>query len=396
MQNLILSSKLNWVNVGGFILVLGIVYTIVKEQSILTSNLITFTFIYTLYLYMKELFRNNIPSSYNKILIFSIVLVFLNVTISGMGDFNYYKKAIMYIATLMLMIYSSSVRITQKTVACAIVVNMLVCILYLMTYQQGFNMFEGEVLLTLNFSNPNQTGMFVVNSLFYILLPLAALKKSLKKFQIAILLALIIPLFLSVNGILTLTGCRSAILSLMLFGALTIMDFILGTRVRFKKWMMAFIAVFPFLFVFIYISYASLLNVDVSFGIENAGKSATTRMHIWKPLIDDFGHYLVCGDYYGISGGTGMSQQHNTHLDIYTSYGIVPLILYMSLMSKILWKTYINATTRFQRASLYAFIACMVVGTFEASFVAGSGGLFILTNGFLLLANSRVDEDFAS
>lgn len=389
MSNLIPSDRLNWVNAGGFILVLGIVYTIVKEQSILTSNLITLTFIYTLYLYMKELLRNNIPSSYNKILIFSIVLVFLNVTISGIGGFNYYKKAIMYIATLMLMIYSSSVRITQKTVICAIAVNMLICILYLMTYQQGFNIFEGEVLLTLNFSNPNQTGMFVLNSLLYILLPIAALQKPLKKFQTAILTVLISPLFILVNGILTLTGCRSALLSLILFGALIIMDFIFGTRVRFKKWMMVFIAVFPFLFVFIYISYASLLSVDVSFGMESAGKSATTRMHIWKPLIEDWGHYFVYGDYYGISGGTGMSQQHNTHLDIFTSYGVVPLILYMSLVSKVLWQTYINATTRFQRASLYAFIACMVIGTFEASFVAGSGGLFILTNGFLLLANSR-------
>lgn len=126
-------------------------------------------------------------------------------------------------------------------------------------------------------------------------------------------------------------------------------------------------------------------------GVENAGKSSATRVPIWKPIITDFWHYFIIGDYYGISNGTGMSQLHNTHLDIYASYGFIPLILYITILYKAISHSMKYAVTRFQRVSLYAFVACMVSCMFEASFVAGSAGLFLLTVGFLILANSNFD-----
>lgn len=394
MQSLIPSGKMNWLEGFGFLLVSGIIYTTIKEQASWTSNLITLTFIYTLYLYIKKYFC--ISPSFHRTLITSIILVFLNVTVSGFGDFNYYKKAIMYISTLMLLIYSSSVHISKKTACFAIAINILIGVLYLTTYQQGFNVFQGEVLLTLNFSNPNQAGMFILNTLLYILLPISALQKPLKILPITVLLVIIIPLLISLNKILILTGCRSALMALIVFLGLTILDFVFGTRLKLRKWVMRFIAVAPFIFVFIYVTYASTITFDTSFGTENAGKTVLTRMKIWGPIIHDFFHYLIFGDYFGISNGTGMSQMHNTHLDIFASYGLVPLLLYMSLITKVLWQSYKKATSRFQRASIYAFIACMVIGTFEASFVAGSGGLFILTNGFILLANCQIiDENTA-
>lgn len=49
-----------------------------------------------------------------------------------------------------------------------------------------------------------------------------------------------------------------------------------------------------------------------------------------------------------------------------------------------------QANSRFQRISLYAFVSCMVSCMFEASLVAGSAGMFLLTVGFLILANSNI------
>ena len=394
MQKITPLGKLNWLNAFGFVLVLGIVFSTVKEQPSLTSHLITVTFIYTLFLYIKE-YSSNRSFSFNLIVIASAFLLFLNVSVSGFGDFNYYKKAIMYISTLMLMVYSFNVHINPKTIVFAIIINAFIGIVYLTTYQQGFTLFEGEMLLTLNFSNPNMAGLFILNTILYLLLSFSTLCKPRKFIPTLVLSALLIPLLISLCRILTLTGCRSAMIALLFFIFFIVMDIIFGRRFRLKKWMMAFIAVAPFVFVFVYVIYASSITFDVSFGIENAGKTAVTRLAIWKPIIDNFFHYFTFGDYYGISNGTGMSQLHNTHLDIFASYGMLPLILYILLVVKILWQSYKRANTRFHRASVYAFIACMVTGTFEAGFVAGSGGLFILTNGFILLANSRTNENSA-
>lgn len=393
MQNIIPPGKLNLLILTGFVIILGIVYTTLNVQLFITSSLITLTFVYTFFLYLKKLNLNAL-SSLDNILIASVVLVFVNVTISGFGNFNYYKKAIMYISTLMLMVCSIKYHINKKTVFFVELINFLIAVIYLLTYKQGFNDFEGEVLLTLNFSNPNLAGMFLLNTLLYIIIPVSIIHKSTKFSTLILLLVIIVPLFLSLNGLLVLTGCRSVLIAIAVFLGLTLFDFLFADKFRLKKWMMSFIAAAPFIFVFIYIVFASSITFDVSFGLENAGKTALTRMKIWLPIVSDFFHYLPFGDYYGISNGTGFSQLHNTHLDIFASYGIIPLILYVVLLSKVLWQSYRNATSRFQRVSLYAFIACIVVGTFEASFVAGSGGLFILTNGFVLLANSQINENF--
>lgn len=390
MQSTNKTGKLNWLNAFGFILVFGIVYTTVKELPSLTSNLITVTFLYSLFLYIKAWSSQSV--TYKRLLIASIFLVFINVSFRGIGDFNYYKKAVMYVTSLMLLIYSCNVHVCLKTVIFAIATNVLIGILYLTTYRQGFNVFEGELLLTLNFSNPNMAGLFVLNTLLYLLLPFTALHKPIRWLPTILLFVLLVPLCASINGILSLTGCRSAIMALIVFVGLVSIDYLFGQRMKLKKWMIALVAIAPFVFVFFYVNHASAVSFDVSFGVEDTGKTAMTRMKVWSPVVNDFLHYFAFGDYYRISNGTGMSQMHNTHLDVYASYGMLPLIIYIILLVKVLWQSYEYATTRFQRASIYAYIACMVIGTFEASSVSGSGGLFILTNGLILLANSKTNE----
>lgn len=385
-------GKLDWLELLGFILVLFIVFSTVNGITFLTSILISCTFIYTTLLYVWKLVNHKLDPTQNLIIFFSIVLVFINITISGFGGFNYYKKAIMYICTLLLLVYNCNSKVSLKSVWCFILINAVIGLLYLMSYKQGFDIYEGEILLTLNFSNPNQTGMFILTTLLYILLPAISVLESSNLFKKFLVLALFVPLCIFLYKILILTGCRSAIMAVFLFVFLALYDYWRRGKKWMKKWMMTIIAVLPFIFVFIYTNWASLVTVDVSFGIENSGKSALTRLIIWEPIVNDFLHYFTFGDYYGISNGTGVSQMHNTHLDVYASYGMLPLILFIILLRKILWMTYINTSTRFQRLALYAFIASMVIGTFEASYVAGSGGLFILTNGFLLLANCHINE----
>ncbi|CDA75316.1 putative uncharacterized protein [Bacteroides sp. CAG:530] len=262
-----------------------------------------------------------------------------------------------------------------------------------MFYRQGFAIYEGEMLLTLNFPNPNQTGMFLLNSILYICVFIVSGRDLInkKKLYLLILFGLVL-LLIAVSQLLFMTGCRSSFMALALFLLMVIIDYLSKGGFVIKKWMAILIAVIPFVFVFFYLYYVDSFSADVSMGVVDAGKSSTTRVPIWRPIVDDFWHYFIIGDYYGISNGTGMSQLHNTHLDVYASYGIVPLILYMRIIYLVIVQSMKIAVCRFQRISLYAFIACIVSCIFEASLVAGSAGMFLLTIGFLALANSPMSR----
>lgn len=391
-----MQNKINTGIIISFLIALGIVYNIMNDTSFISSTLISISFVYVFFMFIRQLAYKKINQEYLRLLCFSFVLVFFNVTLSGVGGFDYYKKAIMYSATITWMICCVNYRLSKKTVSVILFINLFINLLYLLFYQQGFSVYEGQVLLTLNFANPNQTGMFILNSLLYTGIMITAGNDLVeKKIHYFIMLAILIPIFLKVAQLLVLTGCRSSYMSLALFAFLVIVDYLFRGKIKIKKWMALSISIVPFVFVFIYLAYASNLSADVAMGVEDAGKSSTTRIPIWKPIIDNFWHYFIIGDYYGISNGTGMSQMHNTHLDVYASYGILPLILYVRIIYLVICQSVRNSCSRFQRISVYAFIACMVSCMFEASLVAGSAGMFFLTIGFLAFANSPMQKAYS-
>jgi O-antigen ligase len=134
-----------------------------------------------------------------------------------------------------------------------------------------------------------------------------------------------------------------------------------------------------------------IIDIDTSLGIEGHGKTSDTKMMIWKPAFEAINQHFVLGDYYCISSGTGVSQLHNTHLDVFASYGFIPFILFISILFFQVSRVYEQATSLTNRIGVYAFMACFISGVFEASLVSGSAGLYVLSFGFLLLANSQID-----
>ena len=377
-----------------FIIACGIVLFTMFDQKAIISFLISLSFVYVFSQYMVKYSTNRIEQSFVHYIFLSVFFVLLNVTISGLGGFDYYKKAIMYIATLVWMVCCVHTSINKKTALSILIFNIIINLIYVIFYRQGFSIFEGQSLLSLNFMNPNQAGMFILNSLLYLGIFLFAPEDIWTSKKIVKWIRLILfPLFFFISYLMYLTGCRSSIMSLLAFLLLILIDYFYKRGFRLKKWILFIIAVFPFLFAIVYINYISLFDFDVSMGLEDAGKSSTTRVAVWAPVIDNILYYLVYGDYYGISNGTGVSQLHNTHVDVFASYGLVPFVLFISILYKTLCKSMKNARSRFQRVSLFAFISCMISCTFEASLVAGSGGLFLLTLGFLLLANLKMDND---
>lgn len=383
-----INGKTDFLIVIGFLLVLGIAFFTMNKDNGMVSALITLSFPYVLFVFIRQYNCRRISQSYLLILATTIFLVFFNITASGGGGFDYYKKAIMYITSIAWFICCINLHLSRRTLCYIFAINLLLNGLYLIFYKQGIEYFDGQVLLTLNFSNPNLTGMFLLHSLLYVGIFIVCTGNISNKKRIRLILLLIsVPLFINVFGLLLMTGNRSSLMSMLFFAILIILDIMIRKKFWLKKWAFLSLAMFPFVLVFIYVAYAGAIGDTISFGMETAGKTNTSRNHVWLPILNDIWHYFFIGDYYGISNGTGVSQLHNTHLDVFASYGIILLILYITLLYKLMCDASVKANTFIQRAGLYAFMSVLVLCSFEAALVSGSAGLFLLTGGFLMMTN---------
>lgn len=89
----------------------------------------------------------------------------------------------------------------------------------------------------------------------------------------------------------------------------------------------------------------------------------------------------------GITIGSHVKIGANTYVDVLASYGVVPFILFIKILYGSVTSTMDRAYSFHKYASLCAFYAVLIMGTFEAAMVAGSMGLNLLTVGLLVLAN---------
>lgn len=384
-----LKNPVNYIILLGFVIVLGIVYCTMTDNVAMQSMLISVSFAYVTLLFIGKLVNKAIDRKLLYILFASIALVFFNVTLSGPGGFDYYKKAIMYSALLMWLAICLYSQVSRRTVFCIYVLNIIIAILYQLFYDQGWLIVDGEIYLTLNFSNPNLAGMFLMNTLLYLAIFIVAGCAVFSRFQNIVNLCIVLSIFIAVFGLLLLTGNRSSILSVGIFVVLVLLDILIKKKFWLNKFFCFAVAIIPFLFVFWYVANAGDLDMEVTLGTSGEGKTNTSRNHVWLPILENCFHYFLIGDYYGISGGTGFSQLHNTHLDVYASYGFVVFALFISFIYKVIRIGFMNSYDLFTRCGVYAFIATMGSACFEASLVAGSAGFYLLTGGFLLLTNYK-------
>ncbi len=372
--------KIDYLTSIGFLLVLFIVLFTTKEQDSLVSICITGTFLYViggLWIRYDELDKHLFVLA-----LLCAFISFINVNLSSIGDFNYYKKVIMFSTSILWIVYCSSIRLNKQTIFIIFFINILISFVYIISFKTGFNLYEGEILLTLNFPNPNQTGMFLLNSILYLSLLILSNKEI--GYNIIIkglsLIILTILLFL-----LYLTGCRSALGSFIVFLLLCTIDKMHYHFIH-KKCSHVIWSVSPLIFVFIYLQYINNINWDLSLGLDNMGKSFSTRLGVWRDAVDMLKDNFLFGDYCNVKKIIKYSHAHNIHLDVWISYGLFPLLLFVVILYKSAWKINKISPSLFQRCSLYAFLTCFVNGFFEATLVSGSAGLFLLSFGYLLLS----------
>ena len=215
---------------------------------------------------------------------------------------------------------------------------------------------------------------------------------GLRLFRNKLLRFMCLPLIAAIIAFVFFTGCRSSLGAFAFFLILVLIDFISRGNFKLKRWHVAIWALSPLLFAFLYMAFIQSLDIDTSFGIEDHGKDNTTRLGVWSKGLAGFTDYAVFGEYYNLEKKIGFSHMHNIHLDVLVCYGLVPFIFFVIALFRSAWRTHLRSNGRIQRLSLYAFFTCIVSGFFEATLVSGSGGLFLFSFGFLLLANMKDEE----
>ena len=323
--------------------------------------------------------------------------VFINAQMAGADlSFSYIRKFLLFSSTLIFLQTATKIRIDLRLEQMILNLNSILAAFLLIEYVVQGNqayLINGIVTqyLTFHFTNPNLTGMYM--STIAMLEICRALEED-KKYRKFIH-------FLLAGGLLYLsyeTQSRNVLFSvLFFFGMLILIRFQKSDIYKMNPVISIITILWPALFVAVYMF---IINHPVLTGyfsfLVSVGKNIDSRIRIWNNAILYFRSSPVFGAYYQLSNGTGMSQLHNTALDIASSYGILILTGVLVFLFKIMTCRNEAGMTKAQFQYLSAFSACLIMGMGEAALFSGSLSCFVLAGLFIILTGAPGFEDCAA
>lgn len=322
-----------------------------------------------------------------------IILAFTNVITNmwlndGGLSFEYMKKYIMFITTLVFMYVISVIPATMRTFRFVTMTSIMIGLLFVVAYfGLGIRTKVGITTqhLTMNFSNPNLLGMWLLLVVMYTVLAQFSIKGWLKHILLA-------GESLALLYLVYLTGSRTAEICIVVFMVLVLFNEMFFCRRRINKWILILVLVFPLVFAFIYLELFEWI-FDIFAFMDAPGKRIDSRYETWQAALYYFKKHTMIGSYYEASGGTGAFQMHNTLLDTLCSYGSVVTILMLTYIYAILQRFIRNIKNARQFMCILCFFIVWFLGTTEAAMFSGGQGIYIFGCLFLLLARCNEEHN---
>ncbi len=375
-------EKINWFIFIELLAFTAIVWFTCTENAQRASNVFTISFLILLYEFVKYLFVNtknmNAIDGYLFVIIgissFNVLLSFINTDKSL--NFDALKNYFIFLSTIIFFRLAEVIRINKKMCNIVFIFNIVISLVYLYTK------IKLPDSMDLNFSNPNLTGMFVFVTFVYMILAFIFYKKIIIK---------IICALLAIGDFVIMyeTEARNVLLAFVLFLVIVLLTLFKGS-VRYSKAFNFIINITPAVFV---VAYLGFIDEIVKSGkldfLVSDGKNLTSRVEIWRDLLEKINGMWLTGDYAKVSGNA-----HNSHMVLLCSFGVIVLILVTVYVYKIINNISSNITNKFQTYCLAAFFAVIFMGFGEGSLYSGGVGIYILCGIFLVLANSNFGEDF--
>lgn len=360
------------------------VFTMLGNSKIV-STLFSITFViliinFALILSNRKLQRSSLNDLI--ILLIIIILAFLSVLlVTDTASFDYLKKYIMFCCTLIFLFIVSRVVVDRGLVTFILMANFVLFIAYLLFFAFGGAPYYGGGL-TMNFTNPNLLALWLLHTFLYLAVAMSYSDSRLSKVIFIIAIAITFVMIWE-------TRTRSVLLSLSVFTILAAL-IIINRKFKFGKILSGFLILYPLLFAAAYtslIDYPSIINL-LDF-MASPGKSLDNRLSVWNDAFFVIRNNPFFGNYSLISGGTGMSQMFNIHIDVLASYGCVVFFAFIIYLYRIIIRISAVSDNKLQKMSLACFFSVIVAGAGEAAFVSGSVGMYLLSCSFLLIARYK-------
>lgn len=344
------------------------------------------TFLVLIPMVVQYITAREIPKVLLLLVLFTLFSVIVNALLSSVAaiSFSYFYKMIMFLCTMVLFWSASEASVGEKTKRLLRLLPVLMGLMMAISYYLLGNRAMIAHSITLGFVNPNFTGMWLTHVFFYVVCFFVSEKKLILRFLSVVLAVLCLILIWK-------TYARSCFAGLLLFMSLMVVGIFRGFK-KLPTVILLLIVLSPLAFAlfYLYVVHADWFSHLFRFLIRT-GKAITARDMIWRIAFRQFRIHPVFGNYAGISNGSGVSQLHNTHIDVLCSYGMVPFLLFLSSLLSIIKRVNERIAEVGQYTALCAFLGVIVIGSFEASIVAGSTGLYLLSGGFLILTSADVD-----
>ena len=371
----------------------GIVMLTVLGAETVSSALFGLTFVLVVLLWLSGSMRNVIWTDAVMILLIGLTLgnVIINAWVEGTPvNVNYFKKYIMFICTLIYFQAAFKLHIDDATEKFLLNINSLLAVIFVAAYavnDPAIYMIRGRVsnYLTFGFTNPNLVALFLM--CIYTGEMIRFFKnKSVFGRLFHLLLAAAVCFFIWE------TESRNCLITIALETVFCILLHLTRKGFRFPKWLAFVVAVWPLLFVMVYMAFVYNARIQELFAfLVSEGKSLGARISVWQPALKYYWESPIWGAYSQISRGTGMSQMHNSHLDILVSYGTVVLILVCGLLYSMLYSRN-RQNLKAETMARICFAATIIMGMGEAALFSGGLGIYLFAGMFLLMCNKEQKE----
>lgn len=363
-----------------------IILATLLQESAIASNAFMMSFLILVVYYLKLIFsdaaRDFLPLTLLIVAVSFLCICYSSIINYSSFNFDYIKEYLIFLSTVFFIFIIVNSDINLKTSNAILIFNIFAAYLYPLAYK-FFPQSHKYNDLTLNFSNPNLTAMWILQSVLYAALSVFIIKSKLLK----IIAAVSIPINVF---LINETGARNCMIALVLFAALCAWITIKKSK-KFSKSLIFIINIVPIAFVPIYLTYIKSIQERGWFDfLVKEGKSLTSRLVVWQDQLEKIHGLWLTGNYAQASGNA-----HNAHLVLLSSYGILILILVIYFFYKVCINFNDESKSRKNLFALAAFFAVIFMGLGEGALFSGGMGIFVMACGFLLLARCdyRGSED---
>lgn len=308
------------------------------------------------------------------IVIIIILISLINIIVSVKSfnlTFDFFLKFFLTMFALILIALFYSSRPNKLLIQIILLISLLVAMYSVFSYLIGLSNIYSIVdveyasgkYLTMNFSNPNELGFFMIMLSSIMVFGAFVFRK--------IFIKIIYLIFATTSTIfLFLSGSRTSIATLIIFAIVAIFMLFILRKTKIHPVVSILIIILPLIIAASYIVLINIISNIPAFKsyIDSIGsKTIMSRYYIWIHSFNAIRQNPFFGDYFFLYI-SNYSNLHNYILDFLAYFGIVPttlMILFLSFIIISFGKTSIYST-KSQVLSLTLFFIPIFAGTGES------------------------------